>query len=81
MTPLTLIGATSIVLAEAPKSTRPSMVLVVVTFSDVATMPPAPMVSTPREPRPVLLLVAKVRTVGVPPRLLNFRPATVLLSK
>ena len=79
--PLTLIAATSIVLADAPKSTRPSMMLAVVTFSDVAMMPPAPIVRMPREPRPVALFVAKVRTIGVPPRLLNFKPARVLSPK
>ena len=78
MTPLTLIAATSIVLGDDPKSTRPSMMLAVAVFSDVATIPPAPIVRTPREPRPVALLVAKVRTIGVPPRLLNFKPARVL---
>ena len=78
MAPLTLIAATSIVLGDDPKSTRPSMILAVAVFSDVATIPPAPIVRMPREPRPVALLVAKVRTIGVPPRLLNFRPARVL---
>ena len=79
--PLTLIAATSIVLGDDPKSTRPSMILAVAVFSDVATIPPAPIVRMPREPRPVALLVANVRTIGVPPRLLNFRPARVLSPK
>ena len=60
--PPTEIGATLMVFAVAPKSTRPSMNGVVVTLAEVAQRPPAPMVRTPREPLPVASVFAKLRT-------------------
>ena len=76
-------GATSMTFGEAPKSTRPSMTESVVTLEEVATMPPEPMVSTPRLPAPVAELVAKVRRMplALEPTLLMVSLATELSPK
>ncbi len=81
---MTSIAETLIVLAVVPKSTLPSMVAVVPTLAEVATIPASPMVSTPLAPARLAgaaLLNVRTRGVPVPPRLLKTRPAWVLLSK
>ena len=83
LTPLALMVPTVIVLAEAPKSMRPTKVLVVPTLEDVAVTPLEPIVNTPVEPNPVVETVEKDCTVGfpVPPILLRTKPACVLSPK
>ena len=75
-----MIASTLTVLAVEPKSTRPWMMAVLVTLEAVATMPEAPIVSTPVEPAPVALVVLKVLMVrfDVPPLLSKTKPANVL---
>ena len=81
MAPLMSKAPTLIVLAVAPKSTRPSMKAVVPTLAEVTVMPAEPIVRTPVALE--IPAVLNVRTIGlpVPPRLLKIRPAWVLLPK
>ena len=77
------IGATSMVFAVAPKSTRPSMTDRVVTLDEVAQSPPVPIVRTPREPAPAGSVFANVRKkpAALEPSLLKVSLAIVLSPK
>ena len=76
--PLISIVPTLTVFIVEPKSTRPSIRAVVPTLAEVTTMPDEPIVNLPAIP--AVLVVLKVRTVGVavPPRLLKTKPVWML---
>ena len=83
-TPFAAIGATSMVLAVAPKSRRPTTIVALVILEDVATMPEEPMDRTPDAPVPAAVAVLKVLTCRLPeppPILLRTKPAKVLSPK